>query len=63
MTGVKVKALHTRPAGAVAVSATEPTKFSELVKVTVEFIGKPALPLGDVADTEKSPTWEINLAE
>jgi hypothetical protein len=61
VTGVVVKALHTRPAGTEAVSATEPAKFSELVKVTVEFRGKPTLPLGEVADTEKSPTWEMNL--
>jgi hypothetical protein len=62
VTGVVLKALHTRPAGIVAVSTTEPAKFSELVKVMVEFIVKPALPLGEVAETEKSPTWEMNLA-
>lgn len=56
VTGVGVKAPHTRPAGTVAVSATEPAKFSELVNVTLEVIAKPAFPVGDVAAIEKSPT-------
>jgi hypothetical protein len=61
VTGVVLKGLHVRPAGTVAVNATEPAKFSELVRVTFDVIVKPALPLGDVAETEKSPTWEMNL--
>jgi hypothetical protein len=61
VTGVLLKELHTRPAGTVAASATEPAKFSELVKVTLDVIVKPALPLGEVAETEKSPTWETNV--
>ena len=60
VTGLVLKPPHDRPAGIVAVSATEPAKFSKLVKVTSDVIKKPALPLGDVAEIEKSPTWDTN---
>jgi len=60
VTGVVLKPPHDRPAGIVALNATEPAKFSELVNVTSDVIKKPALPLGDVAEIEKSPTWDTN---
>ena len=56
-TGVTVNALQVKPAGrGVSERATEPTKFWVLVRVTVEEIDDPALPLGEVALIEKSPT-------
>ncbi len=56
-TGVMVNALQVKPAGrGVSERATEPTKFWVLVRVTVEEIDDPAMPLGEVALIEKSPT-------
>ena len=56
-TGVTVNALQVKPAGrGVSERATEPTKFWVLVRVTVEEIDDPALPLGEVALIEKSLT-------
>ncbi len=56
-TGVTVNALQVKPAGrGVSERATEPTKFWVLVRVTVEEIDDPAMPLGEVALIEKSPT-------
>jgi len=56
-TGVTVNGLQVKPAGrGVSERATEPTKFWVLVRVTVEEIDDPAVPLGEVAPIEKSPT-------
>ena len=56
-TGVTVNALQVKPEGrGVSERATEPTKFWVLVRVTVEEIDDPAVPLGEVALIEKSPT-------
>jgi len=56
-TGVAVNGLQVKPAGrGVSERATEPTKFWVLVRVTVEEIDDPAVPLGEVAPIEKSPT-------
>jgi len=56
-TGVTVNALQVKPAGrGVSERATEPTKFWVLVRVTVEEIDDPAMPLGEVALIEKSPS-------
>ena len=56
-TGVTVNALQVKPVGrGVSERATQPTKFWVLVRVTVEEIDDPALPLGEVALIEKSPT-------
>jgi len=56
-TGVMVNALQVKPAGrGVSERATEPTKFWVLVRVTVEEIDDPAMPLGEVALIETSPT-------
>ena len=55
-TGVTLNGLQVRPAGGVAVRATEPTKFCRLVNVTADEIDAPVAPLGLVAPIEKSPT-------
>jgi hypothetical protein len=56
-TGVTVNELQVKPAGrGVSERATEPTKLNVLVRVIVELIDDPVVPLGDVALTEKSPT-------
>jgi hypothetical protein len=63
-TGVTVNGLHVRPAGrGVSERATVPTKLNVLVRVIVELIDEPVVPLGDVALIEKSPTWTVELAE
>jgi len=62
-TGVTVNALQVRPAGrGVSDKATVPTKLNVLVRVMVEVIEEPAVPLGDVALIVKSPTWDTKLA-
>jgi len=59
-----VNALQVRPAGrGVSERATVPTKLNVLVRVIVDEIDAPALPLGLVALIEKSPTWTVELAE
>jgi len=61
-TGVTVNALQVRPAGrGVSDKATVPTKLNVLVRVMVEVIEEPAVPLGDVALIVKSPTWDTKL--
>jgi hypothetical protein len=56
-TGVTVNGLQVRPVGSgVSERATEPTKLNELVRVIVEEIDVPVVPLGDVALIIKSPT-------
>ena len=56
-TGVTVNALHVKPAGrGVSERATEPTKLNVLVRVIVDEIDEPVVPLGDVALIVKSPT-------
>ena len=55
-TGVTVNALQVKPDGTVSVRPTEPTKLNVLVRVTVEEIDEPGIPLGEEALTEKSPT-------
>ncbi len=56
-TGVTVNALQVKPTGrGVSERATVPTKLNVLVRVIVEEIDEPAVPLGDVALIEKSPT-------
>ena len=56
-TGVTVNALQVKPEGrGVSERATEPTKLNVLVRVTVEEIDEPGIPLGEEALTEKSPT-------
>ena len=55
-TGVTVNALQVKPDGTVSVRPTEPTKLNVLVRVTVEEIDEPGIPLGEEALIEKSPT-------
>src|SRR5437899_7174735 len=56
-TGVTVNALQVKPAGrGVSERPTEPTKLNVLVRVIVDEIDEPVVPLGDVALIEKSPT-------
>ncbi len=56
-TGVTVNALQVKPAGrGVSERTTEPTKLNVLVRVIVEEIDEPGIPLGEEALTEKSPT-------
>ena len=55
-TGVGLNGLQLRPAGTVSPRATEPTKLNVLVRVIVELIDEPVVPLGDVALIVKSPT-------
>ena len=56
-TGVTVNALQVKPAGrGVSERATEPTKLNVLVRVMVEEIDEPGIPLGEEALIEKSPT-------
>ncbi len=56
-TGVTVNALQVKPEGrGVSEKATEPTKLNVLVRVMVEEIDEPGIPLGEEALTEKSPT-------
>ncbi len=55
-TGVTVNGLHVKPAGTVSPRAIEPAKFWRLVNVTVEEMDEPGIPLGLVAEIEKSPT-------
>src|SRR3989475_4925239 len=55
-TGVTVNALQVKPAGTVSVRPTEPTKLNVLVRVMVEEIDEPGIPLGEEALIEKSPT-------
>ena len=56
-TGVTVNALQVKPEGrGVSERATEPTKLNVLVRVTVEEIDEPGIPLGEEALIEKSPT-------
>ena len=63
-TGVTVNALQVKPAGrGVSERATEPTKLNVLVRVTVDEIDEPVVPLGDVALIVKSPTWTVDNAE
>ena len=63
-TGVTVNALHVKPAGrGVSERPTEPTKLNVLVRVIVELIDEPVVPLGDVALIVKSPTWTVDNAE
>jgi hypothetical protein len=62
-TGVGLNGLQVRPAGTVSVKATEPTKLNVLVRVIVEEIDVPAVPLGEVALIVKSPTWTVDTAE
>ncbi len=63
-TGVTVNALQVKPAGrGVSERATEPTKLNVLVRVIVDEIDEPVVPLGDVALIVKSPTWTGELAE
>ena len=62
-TGVTVNALQVKPAGrGVSERATEPTKLNVLVRVIVDEIDEPVIPLGDVALIVKSPTWDTKLA-
>ena len=49
-------------AGALVVNATLPTKLKVLVRVIVEVSAAFTLPLGEVAETVKSPTCEMKLA-
>ena len=44
------------------VRATVPTKLNVLVRVIVEVIDEPVVPLGEVALIVKSPTWDTKLA-
>ena len=63
-TGVTVNALQVKPAGrGVSERATEPTKLNVLVRVIVELIDEPVVPIGDVALIVKSPTWTVDNAE
>ena len=63
-TGVTVNALQVKPVGSgVSESATVPTKLNVLVRVIVDEIDEPVVPLGDVALIVKSPTWTVELAE
>ena len=63
-TGVTVNALQVKPAGrGVSERATEPTKLNVLVRVIVDEIDEPVVPLGDVALIVKSPTWTVDNAE
>lgn len=63
-TGVTVNALQVKPVGrGVSERATVPTKLNVLVKVMVDEIDEPVVPLGDVALTVKSPTWTVDAAE
>ncbi len=63
-TGVTVNALQVKPAGrGVSERATVPTKLNVLVRVIVELIDEPVVPLGDVALIAKSPTWTVDNAE
>jgi len=56
-TGVTVNALQVKPEGrGVSERPTEPTKLNVLVRVIVELIDEPVVPLGDVALIVKSPT-------
>jgi len=55
-TGVTVNELQERPAGTVSVRLTAPAKLNVLVRVIVELIDEPVVPLGDVALIVKSPT-------
>ena len=56
-TGVTVNALQVKPEGrGVSERATEPTKLNMLVRVMVEEIDEPGIPLGEEALIEKSPT-------
>ena len=59
-----MNALQVKPAGrGVSERATVPTKLNVLVRVIVEVIDEPVVPLGDVALIVKSPTCETKLAE
>ncbi len=63
-TGVTVNALQVKPVGSgVSESATVPTKLNVLVRVIVDEIDEPVVPLGDIALIVKSPTWTVELAE
>jgi hypothetical protein len=62
-TGVTVNGLHVKPVGTVSVRATEPAKLNVLVRVTVEEIEEPGVPVGEVALIEKSPTCETKPTE
>ena len=63
-TGVTVNALQVKPAGrGVSERPTEPTKLNVLVRVIVDEIDEPVVPLGDVALMVKSPTWTVEVAE
>ncbi len=53
---------HVRPVDGVAVSATLPAKLKLLVRLIVEVIDVPKLPVGNVALAAKSPTCEMKLA-
>ena len=55
-TGVELNGLQVKPEGTVSVRATEPTKLNVLVRVMVEEIDEPGIPLGEEALIEKSPT-------
>ena len=58
-----MNALQVRPAGrGVSERATVPTKLNVLVRVIVEVIDEPVVPLGEVALIVKSPTWDTKLA-
>ena len=50
-----------RPPEGVAVRATVPAKLKVLVRVTVDVIDVPELPVGNVALVRKSPTWDTKL--
>jgi hypothetical protein len=62
-TGVTVNGWHVKPAGTVSVRATEPAKLNVLVRVTVEEIDEPVVPVGEVALIEKSPACETKPTE
>ena len=63
VTGETLKTRQERPGSIVFVSAMDPAKFWELVKVIVELRREPATPVGDVVDMEKSPTCEKKMTE
>ena len=53
-----------RPAGSVpSLSDTVPAKFWVLVRVIVEEMVDPTVPLGEVAEIVKSPTWTVTVTE
>ncbi len=53
---VELNGLQDKPVGTVLVNATSPAKLNVLVRVIVDASDAPALPVGAVAKTVKSPT-------